>query len=108
MGHVLATLNADRRPLHHRGLDYAIATFFGVCYFGLIALLPVAGEHYVPIAFDNASVDALAAKLQSGAVDFARIGAAGRKWALEHYTPKAYGARFLADVARARRRRKER
>ena len=38
MGHVLATLNADRRPLHHRGLDYAIATFFGVCYFGLIAL----------------------------------------------------------------------
>ena len=27
--HVLATLNADRRPLHHRGLDYAIATFFG-------------------------------------------------------------------------------
>ena len=38
MGHVLATLNADRRPLHHRGLDYAIATFFGCCYFGLIAL----------------------------------------------------------------------
>ena len=38
MAHVLATLNAERRPLHHRGLDYAIATFFGVCYFGLIAL----------------------------------------------------------------------
>ena len=61
----------------------------------------------MPIAFDNASVDALAAKLQAGA-DFGRIGAAGRKWALEHYTPKAYGARFLADVARARRRKKER
>ena len=52
--------------------------------------------------------DALAAKLQSGAVDFGKIGAAGREWALEHYTPKAYGARFLADVARARRRKKER
>ena len=73
-----------------------------------LPVMPVAGEHYVPIAFDNASVDALAAKLQSGAVDFGRIGAAGRKWALEHYTPKAYGARFLADVARARRRKKER
>ena len=46
--------------------------------------------------------------MQAGAVDFGRIGAAGRKWALEHYTPKAYGARFLADVARARRRKKER
>ena len=67
-----------------------------------------APQPYVPIAFDNASVDALAAKLQSGAVDFGKIGAAGRKWALEHYTPKAYGARFLADVARARRRKKER
>ena len=114
MGHVLATLNADRRPLHHRGLDYAIATFFGCCYFGLIALrraYPVDAHtivRHVPIAFDNASVDALAAKLQSGAVDFGKIGAAGRKWALEHYTPTAYGARFLADVARVRRRKKER
>ena len=68
-----------------------------------LPVMPVAGEHYVAICFEPAALRELRDALATGALDLERIGNAGRAWALEHYSPAAWGRAFAQHVDEARR-----
>lgn len=67
-------------------------------YYGVtLPVMPVNGEHYLGVRFDSveATIDRLAA--DPGLLE--RVAEQGRRWALEHYAPRALAQRML-DWAR--------
>ncbi len=61
-----------------------------------IPVMPVNWEHYIGIDFDR--VDDAIGRLESDPNLLGRVAAAGRQWALEHYSPSAMAERMLAWV----------
>jgi hypothetical protein len=62
----------------------------------VLPVMPVNGEHYIGVDLDD--VTPVIERLRDDPASVARIGAAGRTWALEHYGPVATARRML-DLA---------
>lgn len=62
-------------------------------YGALLPVMPENWKHYIGV--DLARVDALIEKLRGEPECVERIAAAGREWALRHYSPRAMAGRFL-------------
>ena len=63
-------------------------------YYGVsLPVMPTNGEHYIGVRFDaiDETIDRLAA--DPGWLE--RVGAQGRQWALDHYSPRALATRLL-------------
>lgn len=77
-----AAINVD---LDHYGVQFPVQ--------------PVSGVHYLGVNFDRIEdfIDTLLADPRL----LDRVGAAGREWAVTHYTPKAAAARFLHSLGLA-------
>ena len=63
-------------------------------YYGVsLPVMPTNGEHYIGVRFDavDETIDRLAA--EPGWLE--RVGAQGRQWALDHYSPRALATRLL-------------
>jgi hypothetical protein len=61
-----------------------------------LPVMPENWKHYIGVNFDR--VDDDIERLRSDPGSLERIGAAGRAWALENYSPKAVAKRFLETV----------
>jgi hypothetical protein len=59
----------------------------------LLPVMPVNGEHYFGVRFD--AVDETIDRITADPGVLERVAAAGRQWALEHYSPKALAQRLL-------------
>lgn len=66
-----------------------------LAYYGVsLPVMPVNGEHYFGVRFD--SVDATIDRLAADPGVLERVAGAGRRWAVEHYAPRALAERLLA------------
>jgi hypothetical protein len=63
----------------------------------VLPVMPVNWQHYIGIDLDD--VGAAIARIRDEPALVARIGAAGRAWALEHYGPAATARRLLERLA---------
>jgi hypothetical protein len=62
-----------------------------------LPVMPVNWTHYIGVNFDRPAEAAERIAADPGLLE--RIAAAGRAWALEHYSPPAMAARMLAWAA---------
>lgn len=63
-----------------------------------LPVMPENWKHYIGVNFDRLDKDI--ERIQSDPGCLERIAAAGRDWALEHYSPKVVAKRFLAEIAK--------
>lgn len=68
-------------------------------YGAALPVMPENGKHYLGVDLDRSQEFAAAVDSDSDALE--RVGVAGRRWALEHYSPQAMAARFLAMLGYA-------
>lgn len=65
-----------------------------LAYYGvMLPVMPTNGEHYFGVRFD--SVDELIERLHADPASLERVAAAGREWAIAHYSPAALAQRLL-------------
>ena len=99
-----AVSTIDRRPRRSvqwdsfrfwEGLAAGCATFnLDLDHYGAqLPVMPVNWEHYIGIDLDR--VDDAIARLVGDPACLDRIAAAGRRWAIEHYSPAAMAGRLL-------------
>lgn len=63
-------------------------------HYGLkLPVQPLPYEHYIPVRFD--SLKGSIAGIKKALPQLAAIGAGGREWAIEHYSPRAVARRLL-------------
>jgi hypothetical protein len=65
-----------------------------LAYYGVtLPVMPTNGEHYFGVRFD--SVDEMVERLHADPASLERVAAAGREWAIAHYSPAALAQRLL-------------